>query len=245
MELPGKVALVTGAGKRLGRAIALALGERGAKVAVHFRSSQQEAMETVDLLCRQGAEAAPFQAELTDEEQVRGLVEGVVQRWGRLDILVNSAAIFLRTPFETLEGKVWRQVLEANLTSVFLCSRYAAPWLRAKEGGLIVNIADTAAWRPWSEYIPYCVSKAGVVALTQALAKALAPQVRVNCIALGTVLPPEGVDAQAWSQRMGARTLLQRIGTPEEVVEAVLFCIACDYLTGAILPLDGGRGLKE
>ncbi|MFA0780619.1 MAG: hypothetical protein RJAPGHWK_002137 [Candidatus Fervidibacter sp.] len=244
MDLQGKVALVTGAAKRLGRAIALALGERGAQIAVHFRSSEREVMETVATLQTMGANALPFCADLTDETQVRKLMEDIARSFGRLDILVASAAIFERTPFDQLTAERWRTMLETNLTGVFLCCRYAADLLRAGDGGVIVTISDTAAFRPWAEFLPYCVAKAGVIALTQGLAKALAPKVRVNCVALGTVLPPEPMDEKAWRAEMSAKTLLGRLGTPEEVVQAVLFCITCDYLTGAVIPLDGGRFLR-
>ncbi len=244
MELKGKVALVTGAGKRLGRAIALALGSQGCHVAVHYHTSHQEAMETAATLQMMGVKAFPFSADLTDEGQVRQLIQQVGETFGRLDILVNSAAVFARTPLEQTDGEIWRRFMDANLTSVFLCCRYAAPLLRDGEGGAIVNIGDTAALRPWTEFLPYCVSKAGVIALTLGLAKALAPKVRVNCVALGTVLPPADF-AESWQQEMGAKTLLGRIGTPEEVVQAVLFCLTCDYLTGAVIPLDGGRFLRS
>jgi NAD(P)-dependent dehydrogenase (short-subunit alcohol dehydrogenase family) len=244
MELQGKVALVTGAAKRLGRAIALALGERGAQIAVHFRSSEREAMETVATLQTMGVSALPFCADLTDETQVRKLMDDIAQTFGRLDILVASAATFERTPFDQLTAEQWRTMLDTNLTGVFLCCRYAADLLRAGDGGVIVTISDTAAFRPWAEFLPYCVAKAGVIALTQGLAKALAPKVRVNCVALGTVLPPEHMDEKAWRAEMSAKTLLGRLGTPEEVVQAVLFCITCDYLTGAVIPLDGGRFLR-
>lgn len=244
MDLQGKVVLVTGAAKRLGRAIALALGERGAQVAVHFRSSEREAMETVATLQTMGARALPFRADLTDETQVRKLMGDIARTFGGLDILVASAATFERTPFDQLTAERWRTMLETNLTGVFLCCRYAADLLGSGDGGVIVTISDTAAFRPWAEFLPYCVAKAGVIALTQGLAKALAPKVRVNCIALGTVLPPEQMDAAEWRAEMSAKTLLGRLGTPEEVVQAVLFCITCDYLTGAVIPLDGGRFLR-
>lgn len=244
MELKGKVALVTGAAKRLGRAIALALGEQGCHVAVHYRSSEQEAMETVATLQSMGVHASPFRADLTDEEQVLAMMQQVKTTFGRLDILVNSAAIFARTPLEQLDAATWRTFMDANLTSVFLCCRYAADLLREGEGGVIVNISDTAALKPWTAFLPYCVSKAGVIALTLGLAKALAPKVRVNCVALGTVLPSDEFGEQ-WRQEISAKTLLQRLGTPQEVAQAVLFCLTCDYLTGAIIPLDGGRHLRS
>lgn len=239
MELEGKVALVTGSAKRLGRTIAIALAKRGCNVAVHYRTSEKEAMETVAELKAIGVKAIPFQAELTDEDQVKTLMRSVVQAFGRLDILVNNAAIFARSPFEQLDLTTWRKFMEANLTSVFLCCRYAADFL--SEGGVIVNISDTSAFKPWTGFLPYCVSKAGVISLTIGLARALAPKVRVNCVALGTILPPE--EDEQWQQEMSAKTLLKRLGKPEEVAQAVLFCITCDYLTGAVIPLDGGRHL--
>ncbi len=242
MKLQGKVALVTGSAKRLGRAIALALGEHGCQIAVHYHKSEKEATETVAALQTMGVKAFPFQADLTEEEQVKAMMHSIAKTFGQLDILVNSAAIFARTPFEQLDGSTWRKFMDANLTSVFLCCRHAAELLNEGEGGVIVNISDTSAFNPWTGFLPYCISKAGVIALTLGLAKALAPRVRVNCVALGTVLPPEEYDEE-WEREMSAKTLLQRLGTPHEVIQAILFCITCDYLTGAIIPLDGGRYL--
>lgn len=243
MELKGKVALVTGAAKRLGRAIALELAEHGVNIAVHFRSSEREAMETVVTLQALGVRALPFRADLTDERQVQAMMHDITDSFGQLDVLVNNAAVFYRTPFDELKASVWGEIMDANLTSVFLCSRYAADLLKAGEGGAIVNISDTSAWRPWTEFLPYCVSKAAVIALTQGLARILAPKVRVNCVALGTVLPSEHLETEEWRAKTAAKTLLGRIGTPEDVVQAVMFCLTCDYLTGAIIPLDGGRFL--
>lgn len=240
MELRDKVALVTGAAKRLGRAIALALGEHGCHVAVHYRKSEKEAMETVAVLQMMGVKALPFQADLTDEEKVKAMMNSIAKTFGRLDILVNNASIFARTPFEQLDALTWREFMDANLTSVFLCSRHASELLKEGDGGVIVNISDTAAFKPWTGFLPYCVSKAGVLSLTIGLARVLAPKVRVNCVALGTILPPEDYGDE-WEREMSAKTLLKRLGTPKEVVEAVLFCITCDYLTGAIISLDGGR----
>lgn len=244
MELQGKVVLVTGAAKRLGRTIALALGRQGCSVAVHYRTSEKEALETVEELRLLGVNSEAFKADLTDEGQVKALMGAVKQTFGRLDILVNNAAVFARTPLGQTDATVWRGIMDANLTSVFLCSRYAVDLLSENNSGVIVNISDTAAFEPWTEFLPYCVSKAGVIALTIGLAKALAPKIRVNCIALGTILPPEEY-SEEWKQEMSDKTLLKRLGTPEEVAQAVLFCITCDYLTGAVIPLDGGRFLRS
>jgi NAD(P)-dependent dehydrogenase (short-subunit alcohol dehydrogenase family) len=244
MKLQGKVALITGSAKRLGRFIALELGKQGCHVAVHYRESEKEACETAEALRALGVKAEIFKADLTDEGQVKAMMDAVAQTFGQLDILVNNAAVFLRTPFHQTDAATWRSIMDANLTSVFLCSRYAAKLLEEGEGGVIVNISDTSAFSPWSAFLPYCVSKAGVIALTLGLAKVLAPKVRVNCVALGTILPPEDYD-ESWRQEMSAKTLLKRLGTPEEVAQAVIFCITCDYLTGAIIPLDGGRFLRS
>ncbi len=243
MELRDKVALVTGAAKRLGRAIALALGERGCHVAVHYHKSEKEASETVAMLKKIGRKASLFQADLTDEGQVIAMMNSIAQTFGQLDILVNNAAIFARTPFEQIDAATWRKFMDANLTSVFLCCRHAAKLLSEGDGGVIINISDTSAFKPWSAFLPYCVSKAGVIALTLGLAKTLAPKVRVNCVALGTVLPPEDF-GDDWRQEMSEKTLLKRLGTPDEVAQAVIFCVTCDYLTGAVIPLDGGRYLR-
>ncbi|MCS7264460.1 MAG: SDR family NAD(P)-dependent oxidoreductase [Armatimonadetes bacterium] len=243
MELKGKVALVTGSAKRLGKAIALALGKYGCNIAVHYRLSESEALETVKQLRSMRVKSAHFCADLTNEEQVKAMFESVAQTFGGLDILVNNAAIFARTPFDQLDVNTWQKFIDTNLTSVFLCSRYASDFLSEGQGGVIINISDTAAFKPWAGFLPYCVSKAGVIALTLGLAKALAPKVRVNCVALGTILPPEDY-GEDWEREMSAKTLMQRLGTTEEVVQAVIFCITCDYLTGAVIPLDGGRHLR-
>ncbi len=244
MELKGKVALITGGAKRLGKAIAEALADRGASIAVHYRTSAQEAEATAGIAAEKGVRAFTVRADLTVEDEVREMMETVHHKMGRLDIVVNNAAIFYRTPWETLNGDVFRTFLEANVTSVFLCSYYATPYLKSTTDGVIVNITDTSALRPWTQFLPYCVSKAGVISLTVGLARLLAPEIRVNAVALGTVLPPDAGDGDEWAEKMKSRTLLGRIGTPQDAVEAVLFCIRCSYVTGAIIPVDGGRWLK-
>lgn len=244
MEIRGKVALVTGAGGvRLGRAIALALGSRGAAVAVHYRSNEAGARDVVAAIEAGGGRAAAFRADLRSGDEVRALVAAVVERLGGLDILVNNASSFDRVPFEQTTDEDWDRALETNLRGPVLLARAAAPHLRARGLGKIVNLTDTAAFRPWADYLPYCVSKAGLVALTAGLAKALAPHVLVNAIALGPVLlaagtPPEEI------LRATRRVPLGRTGEPADAVAAVLFLLeGSDYVTGATIPVDGGRAV--
>ncbi|MCS7224676.1 MAG: SDR family NAD(P)-dependent oxidoreductase [Armatimonadetes bacterium] len=244
MDLSGKVALVTGGARRLGRAIAEDLSQQGVAIAVHYRQSQKEAEEFAKVLTEKGVRSLTVKADLTLEDQVQAMMERTAQEMGRLDILINSAAIFFRTPWSELNGQVFRQFLDANLTGTFLCCRYAAPYLKESGEGVIVNITDTAGFKPWTEFLPYCVSKGAVITLTLGLARILAPEVRVNAVALGTVLPPEEMDQEEWVTKMKGRTLLGRIGSPQDAVSAVRFCIENSYLTGAIIPVDGGRWLR-
>ena len=243
MELAGKVALVTGAGHRVGRAIAVALGARGMSVGVHFNASETEAAETVRLIERAGGEAQPFGADLTLDDAAPRLVEWTVRTFGGIDVLVNSAAVMLRMPFGEVTPQQWDTVLGLNLRAPFFVSQEAAPHLRQRRGA-IVNIADLAAFETWPGYLPHGVSKAGVVYLTRALARVLAPEVRVNGIAPGSVLLPDN-----WSRgdesRLNETTPLGRLGSPEDVTRTVLFILDSDYLTGETIIVDGGRHVRH
>jgi len=244
VELAGKVALVTGAGgARLGRAIALAIASRGAAIGVHYRSNERGALELVAEIERSGGRAAIFRADLERPPEIEALVGSVVSTLGGLDVLVSNASVFRRTPFATTTERDWDEALDTNLKAPFLLARAAAPHLGARGPGKIVHVADTSALRPWPEYIPYCVSKAGLIALTQGLARALAPQVLVNAVAPGPVLPPEGASEEE-VRRAIARVPLGRVGSPGDVAAAVLFLLeGSDYVTGAVIPVDGGRSI--
>jgi pteridine reductase len=170
---------------------------------------------------------------------VRRLIQTVVRRFGRLDVLINCAANFDRVPFEQLNERYWDRALDTNLKGPFLCSFYAAPHLKAREGR-IINLADWAGLRPYRHYLPYCVSKGGIVTLTKALAKELAPRVRVNAIAPGPMLPPAGMGASE-RRRVARRVPLKRWGAPSDIVQAAIFLVeGGDFMTGAIVPVDGG-----
>jgi pteridine reductase len=241
MQLDGKVALVTGAGRRVGRAIAAALAERGCSLAVHYRSSRTEAEAAVKEISAKGGRAEAFHADLEDVAQIEKIVAAVVARFGRIDVLVNSASVFYRKPIEEVTERDWDANLNTNLKAPFFLSKFAGLRMREQGAGKIVNIGDWAGIRPYNNYLPYTVSKSGIIGLTRALAKALAPEVQVNCVALGPVLAPEdyGPDEVA---RLVAGTLTRSMGSPDDVARAVLFfCEGTDFATGATLVLDGGR----
>jgi pteridine reductase len=242
MEIEGKVALVTGAGKRVGRAIALALAERGAEVVIHYRESERDAHEVLAQAKRWGGKPVAVQADLAQPAEVARLVETAMRAFSRIEILVNSAAVFFRTPFSSVTQADWDQVMAVNLRAPFLLCRAVGEIMRGQGKGKIVNLADIAASQVWADYIPYAVSKAGIVALTIGLAKALAPAVQVNAVAPGTVLLPDAFTPEAREASV-LRVPLQRLGSPEDVVRAVLYLLDSDFVTGEVLTVDGGQRL--
>ena len=237
--LAGRVALVTGAGHRVGRAIALAMGEDGAHVAVHYHGSADSARETVAAIEKGGGSATAFQADLRDAAAASALAGEVCDACGRLDVLVNSAASMMRTPLESVTPGQWDEVFALNLRAPFFLS-VAAARAMGEAGGVIVNISDHMGFEPWAGFVPHGVSKAGVSAMTHLLAGALAPRVRVNAVAPGAVLAPEGwppVEREKYAKA----TPLGTIGTPGDVVTAVRYLISATYVTGETLFVDGGR----
>ena len=243
MRLEGAAALVTGAGRRIGQAIAIGLAESGCDVAVHYHGSSQGADETAKAVRKAGRRAELVQADLSDAAAARGLADQAVRSLKRLDVVVNSAAIMVRQAVDTVTPESWDATLDLNLRAGFFVSQGAIPHLRRTKGK-IVNIADLAGLEPWPNYIPHSISKAGVVMLTKALARALAPDIAVNAIAPGAVLLPDDWDQQS-REHIRATTPLERIGSPDDVVAAVRFLLAgTDYVTGTILVVDGGRLLR-
>jgi len=244
MELKGKVALVTGAGRRLGRAVAIALAEHGAILAIHYRKSHAEAEAVVAQIVNGGGRAQSFVADLEQVIEIERLTAEVIAAFGRIDVLVNSASVFVRKSIEEISERDWDANLDLNLKAPFFLSKFAGIVMRKNGRGKIINLGDVAGIRPYVNYIPYSVSKAGLIGLTRALAKALAPEVQVNCIALGPVMPPDDYDA-AEIEHLRKTTLTKRLGTPADVARAVIFlCEGTDFATGSILMLEGGRILN-
>jgi pteridine reductase len=243
MELRGRVALVTGAGRRLGREMARALAARGMTVAIHYHSSADGAIGLRDEIVGAGGQASCFEADLTDPLAARALPEQVVERLGRLDVLVNSAAVMHRLRLEDTTPEQWDAIVDLNLRSVFFCAQGAAPALRAARGKM-VNLADLAGLEPWPGFAAHSISKAGVVMLTKVLALSLAPEVTVNAIAPGAVLVPEDYPEEE-RDRLARSTPLRRLGDPSDVVSALLYLLeGGDFVTGQVLVVDGGRFIR-
>ncbi len=238
-------ALVTGGAARVGATIVRALAAGGYRVAIHANRSLDRAAELVDELAEAGHEAVAFGAELRDEEATRAMIDRAYRHFGRLDLLVNSAAIWAPTPIETVAADDVRKIVDVNTVSTFVCCQHAG--LRMAEqstGGAIVNIGDWAVARPYRDYSAYFVSKGAIPTMTRMFAVELAPRVRVNAVLPGPVLMPEELPA-AVRERAVQGTLLQRAGRPENIAHAVLFLAENDFVTGVCLPVDGGRTIGD
>ena len=239
MDLRGKCALVTGAGQRIGRAIAYGLIRRGVNVAIHYHRSEQGAKATQMEAEVAGVKVARLKADLGDAEAAEALPARARDALGGLDIAVLNAAIMEKRPLAEVTPGAWDRVMNLNLRSTFFAAKGAAEAM-GERGGAIVALADIAAFQRWKQYPVHVISKAGVVAATELLAKILAPRVRVNAVAPGAVLLPVEWDDEA-RKELVASTPLGRLGTPDDVVRAVLFLLENDYLTGTTLVVDGGR----
>jgi pteridine reductase len=240
--LAGRVALVTGAGHRVGRAIALALGARGMRVVVHYNAAADGAEETARLIRDAGGAASVVHADLLDVTETSRLIERAIEAEGGLSALVNSAAVMRRTPVGSTTAEAWDEMFALNVRAPYFLAQAAAPALRAARGA-IVNIADLAAFETWPAYVPHGMTKAALVQMTRGLAHALAPEVRVNGIAPGVVLLPEGwSDADA--EHLRSTTPLRRLGTPDDVAGAVIYLLEADYVTGEVITVDGGRHVR-
>lgn len=243
-RLEGKVALVTGGARRIGKSIVLALADAGATVALTYRTSAREAEDVVSGLQKMGRRAMATQCDVRSEASVRGAIGAVVDRFGRLDVLVNNAGVFESAPLDQLTLEQWDAVFETNARGPFLVAREALPHLRAS-GGRIVNLGSLGGLEAWAGHAHYCASKAALHMLSQAMAKGFAPEVTVNCVAPGWIEMDEELrDAADLSARFASKTPTRRNGTAEDVARAVLF-FATDssFVTGQILTVDGGLSL--
>lgn len=210
-------------------------------MAVHYNSSAGPADETARQVMALGAEAVPLQADLGAVDRIVALIDDIEERWGRLDVLVNSAAVFPRTPWDDIDEETWDLTMAVNLKAPFFTTWHAARLMRANGGGKVVNIADWAGLRPYRNYLPYVTSKGGVITMTKAMAKELAPEIVVNAIAPGPVMLPTDFAEEEANQIMEG-TLVKRLGTPHDIAQSVVYLVEMtDFVTGHVLVVDGGR----
>jgi len=238
--LAGQVALVTGAAKRIGRSIALTLADAGAQVVVNYQSSAAEAEKTVAEIRKRGREAVAVQADVSRPAEIQALVAAAEEQLGPVDILVNNAGIFAPGEWDKVTEADWDMFMSVNLKSQFLCAQAVAPGMKQRGRGKIVNLASLGGLRVWPGFIPYSVSKAGVIHLTRLLARALAPEVQVNAVAPGTIQFPGETPDERYIQRAP----MHRVGRSDEVAQAVLFlCTQTGFITGQVVAVDGGFSL--
>jgi len=245
-SLSGKVALITGGAKRVGAAIARRLHREGANVMLHYRGSEREANALrTELSAARAESVALVKADLLNIGNLSEIVRNTLERFSRLDALVNNASAFFPTPVGEMTQAAWESLIGANLRAPLFLAQEAAPHLK-KTGGSIVNITDIHAVRPLKNYVIYSIAKAGLEGLTRSLARELAPEVRVNGVAPGAILWPEdGSWDDLMRQRIVAHTLLKRTGDPDDVARAVYYLLAeAPYVTGQIIAVDGGRGIN-
>lgn len=240
MNPTGKTALITGGALRVGKAITMALAAAGANVVINYNTSSKAAEDTVAEARTLGVEALAVQANVADHQQVEKMVRSAREKFGGIDILVNSASLWQATPFPTNNLDDWHQVTGILINGSFYCANAVAPLMLAKGEGAIINIIDLSAWEPWPDFMAHSVGKTALLALSRQLALELAPAVRVNAVAPGPVLPPPDFD-QEKINRTAKKTLLARWGTAEDVAEAVLYFVKANYVTGETIAVDGGQ----
>ncbi len=251
MKLKGKAALVTGGGTGMGRAISELFAAEGARVAVNYRKSHDAAEEVVQAIAARGGDAFSIQADVAKADDVKRMIDEIDFRWGSLDVLVNNAGWSQITPhpdLDALTDEIWDRTLDVNLRGLFYCTRQAAPLIRRGGGGAVINNTSSAAWHAAGSSLIYCAAKAGAVNLTRGLARALAPDIRVNGLAPGLVKTNfAGWSEEAFEERAKA-SHLERLATPEDVAKTALFLAAdSDSITGEVIIIDAGRtnlGLK-
>ena len=242
MELHGKTALVTGGARRVGRSIALELAKKGAHILLHYHHSEKEARETASEIKALDVTCSLVQSDLSQAKEISKMLFEVDKSSKSVDILVNSASLFYKTPIDTVSETDWDRLMDTNLRGPFLLSTEIGRRMMNKSGGKIVNIADWSGFRPYRDYSAYCTSKGGLITLTKALARDLAPKVHVNAVAPGPVLMPLDMSEQE-KEAIAKTTALGRWGKPEDIAHAVTFLIENDFVNGIVLVVDGGRSI--
>ena len=242
MNLENKVALVTGAGVRIGQAVAIKLGLLGMRVVIHYHHSEEGAKQTFKLLPGEGSRHLILKADLKDISQIKELVQKAEERSGPISVLINNAADFFPTPFFSTSEEDWNHLFELNLKAPFFLTQTIAKGMQKRKEGKIINMVDVSSDRPWTGFLPYCISKAGLSSLTIGLARLLAPEIQVNAIAPGTILVPPDHSEMDLKESI-ERSLLKRIGLAEDIEGAIVYLLNSDFVTGTILPVDGGRSV--
>jgi NAD(P)-dependent dehydrogenase (short-subunit alcohol dehydrogenase family) len=240
LDLKNKTALVTGGALRVGKAITLGLARAGANVVINFHTSIEEAQIASDEAAALGVKSLPVQADVSDSKQVMNMVEMAQKQLGPIDILVNSASFFKTTTVPTTNIELWQKITRVMIDGAFFCSNAVAPQMIETGEGVIINIVDLSPWQPAPRFAAHNVGKAALLAMTRQLAVDLSPHIRVNAVAPGAVLAPPAY-GPAKIQKVAQRNLLNRWGSPEDVVQTVLFLIRSDFITGEVVVVDGGE----
>lgn len=244
MNLKNKVVLITGGVVRVGRAISLELNKTGAKIFCQYFSSSDSALSLKEEVENIGGNIHLFQSDLSDQKGIKQTVDEVIRIYGRIDILINNAALFFRTPLGNVKEKDWDTLHTLNLKSPFFLAQAVSKFMIEQKSGKIINIADAGAETPFPAYIPYSISKAGIINMTKGLAKALAPNIQVNCISPGPVMFPESYSEEDRNFAL-EQTLLKREGSAEDIAKTARFLLeGSDFITGAVIPVDGGRHVR-
>lgn len=242
MEIQGKTVLVTGGAKRVGRQIALSFAQKGARILLHYHHSQKEAEATALEIRSLGSECHLFKADLCEPNQITAMLRDIASKPLSVDILINSASAFYKTPVATVKEQDFDAFMDANLKAPFLLSIALGKQMTAKNGGVILNIADWSGFRPYKDYAPYCASKGGLITFTKSLARDFAPKVRANAVAPGPVMLPDDFSEHE-KEAIAKLTAVGRIGSPQDVAATCLFLAENDFMNGSVLVVDGGRSI--
>ncbi len=244
MDLKNKIVLITGGAVRIGRAISLELSKAGATIFCQYYSSSEVAQSLKTEIEKSGGNIHIFQSDLSKKDGIKQTIDEVIRVFGRVDILVNNAALFFKTPLGKVSEKDWDTLHNLNLKSPFFLAQAVSQYMLKQKSGKIINIADAGAETPFPAYLPYSISKAGIINMTKGLAKALAPNIQVNCISPGPVLFPDNYSEEERKFSI-EQTLLKREGSAEDIAKTVRFLLeGSDYITGAVIPVDGGRQVR-
>lgn len=243
MNIKNSTILVTGSSDRVGKTIALELARRGANIVIHYYTNKEKAIKTAQEIDKLGCNTLIVSGDLSKNTEWHKIKQKAFNKFKKIDVLINNAAIFYKTPFFDLTEKDWDNFMNVNLKSIFFGSQIIGKQMYNDGFGKIINISDVSSEMVWPNYIPYCVSKSGVIAITKGLAKALAPKVLVNCIAPGTVMLAKHYDKKE-ENALISRTPLKKIGSPKDIANTVIYLIeGSDFITGAVIKVDGGRSI--